>query len=81
MLGSACITFRYSHALAVSDLGHALCALQAIAWSARAAQQFLSLGPRWPSHVRWLHRSLSAIYTTLALTYVMVLLVVAKVPG
>jgi hypothetical protein len=69
VVGTALITLLYPRPMAESALGRALCVLQAAAWSARVLQQVLVIGPLWPTEVRWLHRSLTAIYSLLALGY------------
>jgi hypothetical protein len=58
-----------------------LCVLQAVAWSARVLQQVLVVGPLWPTEVRWLHRSLTAIYSLLALGYGIICGLLLGVPG
>lgn len=81
VVGTGIITLLYPRAMAESELGQALCALQAVAWSARALQQLLGLGPLWPKQVRWLHLSLATIYSTLGLTYSAIWLALPKISG
>jgi hypothetical protein len=67
--GTGAIGLFYPHALATSELGRALCVLQAVAWTIRALFQLLAIGPAWPLRTRWLHRSLATTYSALAVGY------------
>lgn len=77
--GTGFINVLCARSMVESVAGRALSALQAIAWSARAVQQRYSLGPRWPERARWLHVLLSCAYSTLALGYTLLTLVLAPV--
>ncbi len=67
--GSGAIGLLYPRAIVTSDVGRALCVLQAVAWSVRALLQLFVIGPSWPLHGRWLGRSLAVVYSSLALSY------------
>jgi hypothetical protein len=67
--GSGILTLFMAKSIATSPLGFALCALQAVAWSVRASQQFVSMAPVWPKRGRWLHFAMEGVYSFLAILY------------
>ena len=67
--GTGVIGLLYPRAVTTTDVGRALCVLQAVAWGIRALLQWLVIGPKWPVQSRWLHRGLATTYSTLALCY------------
>ncbi|HET7546075.1 MAG TPA: hypothetical protein VFK05_39675 [Polyangiaceae bacterium] len=70
--GTGVIGLLYPRAAITSEVGRALCLLQAFAWTTRASLQLLVIGPTWPRHARWLNRSLSCIYSALALGFAII---------
>jgi len=69
VLGTGVIGILCPRAMTASEVGRALCVLQAVAWTLRASLQLLVIGKAWPDHARWLNRSLSTIYSALAVGY------------
>lgn len=67
--GSGVLTLFMAEEIAETRLGLALCVLQAVAWTARASQQFVSMAPVWPNQGRWLHFAMESVYSSLAMLY------------
>ena len=75
--GSGVLTVLFASELVSTNFGFGLCALQAIAWSARAGQQLFGMGSVWPKRGRWLHVAMKLVYTTLAFMYLAICVAVA----
>lgn len=70
--GTGVIGILFPLATTQTELGRALCVLQAVAWTVRASLQLLVIGPTWPGHALWLNRGLSTIYSALATGYLFI---------
>jgi hypothetical protein len=67
--GTGIITVVFADAIARSSLGAALCALQSLAWAARAGSQIFSLHPVWTGRGRWLDFGMCGVYSALTCLY------------
>jgi hypothetical protein len=69
VMGTGVIVIAYAHAMTTTDLGVALCVLQAVAWTARVSQQLLRIRRLIPAEARPFSRIATAVYASLALLY------------
>lgn len=69
VMGTGVIAIAYAHALATTELGAALCVLQAVAWSTRVGQQLLRIRTLMPAGARPFSRLATTVYATLGLIY------------
>lgn len=69
VMGSGVIVIAYAHAMATTELGAALCVLQAVAWTARISQQLFRIRRLIPKQAQPFSRLATAVYASLALLY------------
>jgi len=67
--GTGVIGLVFPRLTVTTEVGRALCVLQAVAWTLRASLQLFVIAPTWPQHALWLNRGLSTIYSALAVGY------------
>jgi non-ribosomal peptide synthetase component F len=71
VMGTGVLVIVYAHAVTTTELGRALCVLQATAWTARVSQQVLRIRRLIPPEARPFSRIATAVYASLALLYVL----------
>lgn len=69
VMGSGVLVLLHAHALTTTELGRALCLLQAVAWSARVTQQLLRIRRLIPREARPFSHVATGVYASLALLY------------
>jgi hypothetical protein len=69
VMGTGLIVIGYAPELTTTDLGKALCLLQAVAWTARVSQQLLRIRNLIPPRARPFSHIATGVYASLALIY------------
>ncbi|HYP86497.1 MAG TPA: hypothetical protein VEQ59_00050 [Polyangiaceae bacterium] len=69
VMGSGVLVITYAHAVTTTELGKALCLLQAVAWTARVSQQWFRIRALIPHEARPFSRVATGVYASLALLY------------
>jgi hypothetical protein len=69
VMGSGVLVITYAHAVTTTELGKALCLLQAVAWTARVTQQVFRVRMLVPHQARPFSRVATGVYASLALLY------------
>jgi hypothetical protein len=69
VMGSGVLVIAYAHAITTTELGRALCVLQAVAWTARVTQQLFRIRMLIPPPARPFSRLATGVYASLALLY------------
>ena len=69
VMGSGVLVIAYAHAVTTTELGRALCVLQATAWTARVSQQLFRVRLLIPREARPFSRVATGVYASLALLY------------
>jgi hypothetical protein len=69
VMGTGVLVLAFAHAMTTTELGKALCVVQAVAWTARISQQLFRIRMLIPREARPFSRVATAVYASLALLY------------